>query len=117
MSKTPNKLAKLISFTDDGSSVLVGSLPPNSIITSIIVLVGTAFDGDTTNTVDIGSGADPDRYANDVALGTEGNIAVTQLNTGEVESSLGSTAIFAAVTSTASAAAGSAYVVVEYAQL
>lgn len=111
---------KAISYTDDGSTVSVGFLPEKAIVTNARVIVTTAFDGDTTNTVDIGfrnagdgTADDTDDYATALALGTVGNIVADALATSTAYHAEGAE-IVAVVTSTASATAGAAFVEVEF---
>ena len=55
-------LKKEITFADAGTTVTVGTLPANSVVLRGGVAVTVAFDGDTTNTLDIGTGADPNDF-------------------------------------------------------
>lgn len=109
-----------IAYTDDGSTVSLGWVPAGATVIGGGVVVATAFDGDTTNAVDIGfrnagdgTTADPDDYATALALGTVGIIEADALATATGYHAKGAE-ITAAVTSTASATAGSGYVYVTY---
>lgn len=109
-----------ISYTDNGSTVSLGWVPAGAVIVGGGVAVSTAFNGGTTNTVDIGfrnagdgTTADPDDYADGLALGTVGNIVAGALATSTAYHSEGAE-ITAAVISTASASAGAGVVYVTY---
>ena len=71
-------LKKEITFADAGTTVTVGTLPANSVVLRGGVAVTVAFDGDTTNTLDIGTVADPNGFATVLALGTIGNIVADE---------------------------------------
>lgn len=113
-------LREPIDFNDNGSVVSLGWVPAKATIIGGGVVVSTAFNGDTTNAVDIGfrnaadgTTADPDDYATALALGTVGIIVADALATATGYHSEGAE-ITASVTSTASASAGAGYVWVEY---
>lgn len=114
-------LRKAISYTDNGTTVSVGWLPPGAIVIGGGVAVTAAFNGDTTNTADIGfrnavdgTADDTNEYATALALGTAGYIAMDELATaGDIYTASGCEVV-AVVTSTASASAGTGVVVVEY---
>tara|TARA_R110000822_G_scaffold30340_10_gene88472 strand:+ start:137 stop:514 length:378 start_codon:yes stop_codon:yes gene_type:complete len=110
-------LKKEITFADAGTTVTVGTLPANSVVLRGGVAVTVAFDGDTTNTLDIGTVADPNGFATVLALGTIGNIVADEMATSDDALVTVATAVTAAVVSTASAAAGTAYIWVEYVPL
>lgn len=63
-----------ITFEDDGKAVEVGILPAGAVICKAIagVNVSTAFNAGTGNVLDIGSSADDDLFATDLALGSAG---------------------------------------------
>ena len=105
-------------FGDDATPVSIGSLPANSIITDIKVLVSTAFDSSGTDLVIVGNSTDDNRYADAIDVSSTGAATVTQLNTGAVESATASTEIFIEYNqSVADATAGACKVIVEYMQL
>jgi len=113
-------LRKKITFADDGDVVSVGWVPPRATVIDAGVVVSTAFDGNTTNTVDIGfrnagdgTTADPNDYATALALGTVGIIVADALATATGYHDEGAE-MTASVTSTASASAGVGYVYVAY---
>ena len=56
-------------------------IPANSQITNMYVLVQTAWDGGT-NTLDVGTSADPDLYVDGLATSSLGNHRVTAAATG-----------------------------------
>ena len=56
-------------------------IPANSQITNMYVLVQTAWDGGT-NTIDVGTSADPDLYVDGLAVSSLGNHRVTAAATG-----------------------------------
>ena len=60
------------------SSIII---PANSQITNMYVLVQTAWDGGT-NTLDVGTSADPDLYCDGLAVTALGNHRVTAAATG-----------------------------------
>lgn len=74
-------LRKSISYTDDGSTLTVGWVPAGAVIDNAYVIVSTAFNAGTTNVLDIGTAADTDGFATDLALGTIGKIAADELAT------------------------------------
>lgn len=105
-------------FGDDGSPIIVGSLPPNSIITAIKVLVNTAFNSSGTDLLIVGNATDDNRYADAVNLSSIGPATVNQLNVGIVESASESTEILAQYDqSVADATTGSCLVIMEYLQI
>lgn len=113
-------LRKAISYTDDGSTVSVGFVPEGAVIINAGVVVTTAFNGGTTNTVDIGfrnagdgTADDADDYASAIALGAVGNIVADALATSTASHAEGAE-ITASVVSTASASAGAGFVYVTF---
>lgn len=120
MSSTPANigvLQKQFTYADAGTAVEIGYLPPNSYVLGIQVGIEVAFNGDTTNTLDVGITGTAANFADNVALGTIANASVTLLNSGEVQSATASTKIIGTVVSTGSASAGKARVTVTYVQL
>lgn len=65
-------LRKEIVFGQNGQQVYVGSIPAKSLILKPIsgVQVATVFNAGTSNVLDIGTTADDDLFATDLALGT-----------------------------------------------
>ncbi len=76
----------------------------------------TAFDGNATNTADIGISGSTTKYASALALGTLGHIELDVITDASGNSSLTTAVeeIIATVISTAAAAAGSAEVIIAY---
>ena len=114
-------LRKEITYEDDGSTVSLGWVPPGASVIRGGVNVNTAFDGNSSNVLDIGyrNGGnsetdDTDEFATDLALGTAGVIVADEMATAAVTTFAGGAEIVAAVTSTASASAGAGVVWVEY---
>lgn len=110
-------LKKQITHADAGTTVTIGTLPANSVVLRGGVAVTEAFDGDTTNTLDIGTTGDPDGFATDLALGTIGNIVADEMATSNDALISAETDIVGVVVATASPTAGTAYVWVEYVPL
>lgn len=108
-------LRKKITFADNGKTVDVGTIPAGALLLKPIsgVSVAVAFNGDTTNTLDIGPSTDAgtDLWATALALGT-----TTFVQIDEAVSNLVSvdTKVQAKVTSSASASAGEGYIVIAY---
>jgi hypothetical protein len=108
-------LRKRFTFADNGLTIDVGTLPAGALIIKPIsgVMVNVAFNGGTTNTLDIGPSTDAgtDLWATVLALGTIGFIPFD-----EVVSLLMATdtKVQAKVISTAGATTGSGVIVVGY---
>ncbi|MEL6361721.1 MAG: hypothetical protein AAFR21_11605 [Pseudomonadota bacterium] len=114
-------LRKEISYTDDGSTVSLGWIPPGASVIDAGVNVFTVFDGGTTNDIDIGyrNGGngetdDTDEFASSISLATAGIIAADELATAAVNHFPGGAEIVAPVVSTAGATAGAAIVWLTY---
>lgn len=108
-------IAKDFTFADAGTTITVGVVPIGGTVIRGGVVVSTAFNGDTTNTLDIGTAADTDGFATDLALGTIGVIATNEMaTTNDAGPYTSNTTIQAVVVSTASASAGVGRVWVEY---
>lgn len=107
-------IKKAFTYLDAGTTIDIGTIPEGAIILKPIsgVHVITAFNGNTTNTLDIGPSTNTDLWATDLALGTVGFIPIDEAVSNVVGS--GESAVQAAVVSTASASAGSAIVVIAY---
>lgn len=108
-------LRKKITYADNGNTVDVGTIPAGALILKPLsgVAIATAFNGGTTNTLDIGPSTDTgtDLWATALALG-----ATTFVPIDEAVSNLvaADTKVQAKVVSTAGATAGEAYIVIAY---
>jgi hypothetical protein len=108
-------LRKSISYLDDGKTVDVGSIPAGSLVLKPLsgVMVNVAFNGGTTNTLDIGPSTDSgtNLWATVLALGS---IAFVPID--EVVSLLVAvdTKVQAKVVSSSGASAGSGEIVIAY---
>ena len=111
-------IAKTITYADNGKTVTIGTIPSGALVLPGVsgIAVTTAFNGDTTNTSDIGISGTTTKYASALALGTLGWIELDVITEASGNSSLTTAAetIIATVVSTASASAGSAVVVIAY---
>ena len=107
-------LRKQVTFADAGTTVTIGTLPAGAHVLRGGMAVTTAFNGDTTNTLDVGTAADPNGYATLLALGTIGNIVFDEMATSDDSAIASDTAVTCAVVSTTGATAGSGYVWFEY---
>lgn len=107
-------LCKKITYADNGLTVTVGTLPENAAVIGGGVVVSTAFNGGSTNTVDIGTSDDGEDFGSNLALGTKGVIVADEMATALYAFSASSRNVLAAVVSTAAASAGEGYVWVEY---
>lgn len=109
-------LRKRITFADNGLTVTVGALPEGAIIIKPIsgVHVSVAFNGDTTNTLDIGPSNDTgtNLWATILALGTIGFIPLDEVVSNIVGS--GQSLVQAKVVSTATATAGVGDIIVAF---
>lgn len=106
-------LRKGITYADNGKTVTVGILPAGACIIKPMsgVMVNVAFNGDTTNTLDIGPSSNTDLWATDLALGS---IAHVPLDEGVSMAVSADTTVQAVVTSTDSATAGAAEIIICY---
>ncbi len=108
-------LRKAITFADDGLTVDIGTLPANAVILKPIsgVMVNVAFNGGTTNTLDIGPSTDSgtNLWGTVLALGTIGFIPLDEVVTLSVTVD---TLVQAKVVSTAAASAGSGIIIIAY---
>ena len=108
-------LYKEFTFADDGSALSMGYVPAGSYILRGGVVVKVAFNAGTTNVLDIGTAADDDGFATDLALGTIGVIATDEMATTNDAYCSADTQILATVDLTGTAAsAGTACAWVEY---
>lgn len=107
-------MTKAIAYTDNGSTLNIGYVPAGAYVIRGGVVVTTAFNGDTTNTLNLGTSGDADEFGSALALGTIGVIAADEMATTNGSYCSTDTLITCAVTSTASASAGAGRVWVEY---
>jgi hypothetical protein len=122
-------LRTTVVFTDDGVAVAVGTVPNNAVLTPATsgIYVGTAFDGSTGDTVDIGfaahtnsSGvavvADPDAFATALDASSVGfvglDVAAAVVVTNADGAGIPVTATY--TDATGDAAAGTLEVVIHY---
>lgn len=71
-----------IAYTDlTGKVYTLGVIPAGSVVIRGGVVVTTAFNAGTTNVLDIGTSADDDGFATDLALGTIGVIVADEMAT------------------------------------
>ena len=108
-------LRRTITFADNGTTVTIGTIPAGAVLVKPIsgVTVSVAFNGGTTNTLDLGPSTDPgtNLWATVLALGTIGFIPLDEVVTNVVTAD---TIVQGAVVSTAGASAGSAEVIIAY---
>lgn len=108
-------LRKGITFADNGKTVDVGTLPAGALILKPLsgVVVNVAFNGDATNTLDIGPSTDSgtNLWATILALGTIGLIPLDEAVTMLVAAD---TKVSAKVVSTADASAGEGEIIIAY---
>ena len=108
-------LRKSITYADNGTTVTVGTIPAGSTIIKPAsgVSVSTVFDGDTTNTLDVGASTDSgtNNFATALTLGGLGFVPLDEAVSGLVTVD---TIIQCYVVSTASASTGAAEVIICY---
>jgi hypothetical protein len=107
-------MAKNFTFANDGDVISLGFLPAGAVILKALsgVTVHVAFDAGTTNVLDIGTPANDDLYATNLALGS---IAFVPLDEAVSQTVSEDTEIIATVDLTGSAAtAGTATVSIAY---
>ena len=107
-------LTKAITYADNGSTLDMGYVPAGAYVIRAGVVVSTAFDGNSSNVLDIGTSTDTDGFATDLALGTIGVIVADEMATTNDAYCAADTLIQCVVVSTASASAGAGMVWVEY---
>lgn len=109
-------LRKTITFADDGDTITVGIIPAGSTILNPIsgVQVNVAFDGNSSNVLDVGASTDSgtNNFASAISLASIGFVKLDE--TGVTHNVSVDTTIQVLVTSTASAAAGSGEVIICY---
>lgn len=108
-------LRKSITFADNGTTVTIGTIPSGALILKPIsgVHVTTAFNGATTNTLDVGPSTDTgtDLWATALSLTTTNFIPIDELVSLLVTTD---TIVQCAVTATATATAGVGKVIIAY---
>ncbi len=108
-------LRKAIAYTDDGSTLTIGTIPAGSVVLKPIsgVNVDTAFNGGTTNTLDIGPSTDSgtNLWATVLALGTAGFVPCDEAVSFYVSVD---TIVQCKVVSSAGATAGAGQVIIAY---
>jgi hypothetical protein len=81
-SQTIHYLRKPIAYTDGVAAVVqVGTIPAGGVVLRVGCVVTTSFNAGSTNVLDIGTTADDDGFATDIALGTVGVITDDALAT------------------------------------
>lgn len=106
-------ISKRITVDDKGTAVDIGALPAGAVIIKALsgVQVDAAFNGNTTNTVDIGTSDDADAYGSALALGSVGFVALDE----NFVTRLASDTLFkATVTSTSGAGEGDATIIIAF---
>lgn len=108
-------LRKKITFADNGATVDVGTIPAGAVILKPLsgVQVAVAFNGNATNTLDIGPSTDvgTDLWGTLLALGTIAHVPLDEVVTFRVTVD---TKVQAKVVSTAAASAGAADIIIAY---
>jgi hypothetical protein len=80
--QTIHYLRKSIAYTDGVAAVVtVGLVPINAVVLRGGVVITTAFNAGSTNVLDIGTLADDDGFATDLAMGTIGVIVADEMAT------------------------------------
>jgi hypothetical protein len=108
-------LRKSITYADNGLTVDVGTIPAGALVLKPLsgVAVNVAFNGDTTNTLDIGPSTDSgtNLWATLLALGTIAFVPIDEVVTTLVSVD---TKVQAKVVSSASASAGQGEIIIAY---
>jgi len=109
-------ISRPIAFSDGASAVVtIGKLPAKAVVINAGVVVTTAFNAGSGNVLDIGTAADDDGFATDLALGTIGRIPADELATSNDLYSTDEVTVTATLALTGTAAtAGAGIVFVEY---
>jgi hypothetical protein len=110
-------LRKKVSYLDGATAVVqVGTIPIGGIVLRGGVVITTAFNAASTNVLDIGTTADDDGFATDLAMGTIGVIVADEMaTTNDAGPMTANTSIIATHAQTGTAAtAGEGYVWIEY---
>ncbi len=105
-----------IAFSDlTGKVYTLGVVPAGSLVLRGGVCVTTVFNAASTNLLDIGTSADDDGFATDLALGTVGVIVVDEMATSNDAYCASDTTIIATLAMSGTAATtGAGFVWVEY---
>ena len=108
-------LRKTITFADAGTTVTIGTIPAGAVLVKPIsgVAVSVAFNGNTTNTLDIGPSTDSGTNLW-MTVGALGSIAFVPLDEAVTNVVSVDTVVQAAVVSTAGASAGSGEIIIAY---
>lgn len=108
-------LRKSIAYTDNGTTVTIGTIPAGSLVLKPVsgVSVNVAFNGATTNTLDIGPSTDSGTNLW-MTVGALGAIAFVPLDEAVTMLVSVDTIVQAAVVSTTGASAGTAEVIIAY---
>ena len=108
-------LVKSVAYTDT-TSISMGTIGANAVVTDVKVLVNTAFDSGTSNVFDVGISGTSNNLAASVDVTSSGPASVTGTATwGSIQSTSAPAEVTVLHTPTGAAAtAGSAKVVVEY---
>ncbi len=108
-------LRKGFTFADDGLTLTLGYIPAGATVLRGGVVVTTAFNAGSTNVLDIGTAADGDGFATDLALGTIGVIVADEMATSNDMYVTADTQITCDVDLTGTAATtGAGYAWIEY---
>ena len=111
--QTPYFRRRII-FSETGT-ITIGTIPAGAVIINAGVVVTTAFNAGTTNTLDIGTSGDTDGFATALALGTIGRIVADEMATSNDLYSTSEVTLQCVVTLSGTAAtAGEGFVYVEY---
>lgn len=103
-----------IVYTETGT-LTIGVIPAGAVVLNAGVVVTTAFNAGTTNTLDIGTSGDTDGFATALALGTIGRIVADEMATSNDLYSASEVTLQCVVTLSGTAAtAGEGFVYVEY---
>lgn len=98
--------------TAPATNISMGYVPGGSLVVDAYLVLQTAFDG--TTVVDIGTAADPDGFATDIATTQVGVIKDTALATSDDVVIGTDTEIVCSIANSASISAGVGWAVVEY---
>ena len=111
------QFVKQIIYTDT-TETLVGSLPPNALITEIVAIVSTAFSAGGADVIDVGISGTAAYFANDIDVSSVARASVTLATTGlGVISEANTTDVYATYIPAGSApTAGVCEIVVKYIQ-
>jgi hypothetical protein len=110
-------LRKKTVFGDGETAVItVGTLPKGAIVTRGEVVVLTAFNSATSNTISVGTAAATSGFASVIATGTAGVIAFDDMATSTIVGPLTADTVIQAthVRTGTAATTGEAYICVEY---